>query len=135
MISIKKADYNLSRILKSAKLHSLRPEHDYYIYGLKLTPSNPPIRIQLSIEDDTEIPYQNIIKFLANSGIKCNYGRRYECDEEITIGLRKDVRDDIIFSACLLQTIIYACEFKISLIEPYIKIPRSPKLLTLTKTK
>ena len=128
MIVFNENDFNISKIKRESKLFNLNTIAKYWIYGLKQT-NNPILYIRYDNEnrDNVEIKKDEIEKFFKFNGlqnIEFEYRDRY--DNDISIGIRKDLRKHVILAAAILRTIVYCLEDKINLRKDY-KLPGLPK--------
>ena len=125
MIEFNINDENLQAIKAESKLYNLKTKHDYRVYGLKKK-INPPILISC---DATKID-ENFEKQIKAFFKKNNLIVEIEDDEDdknrIYIGLRNDVREYIVLTAAIIQTLIYAIEGKLELNSEY-SIGKMPK--------
>ncbi|MEK6882061.1 MAG: hypothetical protein AABY22_20765 [Nanoarchaeota archaeon] len=127
MIDFNENDYNITKIKKESKLFNLATKYSYRVYGL-IKQGNPIICIQYSnhninlrepqfLEKVEQFLYKNSLRV----EIRSNEGR----NNKIRIGLRRDLRDHVVLSAAVLQTIIYGIEGRIDFDNK--KIPGIPK--------
>lgn len=132
MLSINQKHHNIPQIAESFTLNQEFNE-DYRFYGLKQE-NNPAIKIDIDLCAISRQAYDNNSKlkssleeFLNKHNISVEFNENDDGGEYgIRIGFRKDLRENIILSACLLETIIQVIEGKLKLNEKSI-IPKCPK--------
>ena len=127
MVKFVEKDFNLPKIKIDTKLFNLRTIRNYSIYGLRQE-SRPPILITAcqSILYAHKNKIQTIIDFFNTNGIKVMIQPSDEDENEISIGLRKDMRKQIFLASAAIQTIVYCLENKIKLSKKN-KIPGIPR--------
>lgn len=131
MINFNENDYNISKIKKESKLFNLNTKHDYRVYGLRKADENPLIFIELqsgSINTTTD-KMGLLVGFMAKNKIEVEFD--FNSENNIRIGMRKDLREHIVLSSCILQTIIYYIEGKLTL-DMKNSLPGIPKFVKLT---
>lgn len=115
MISINLNDINMEEISRLACLFNLTTRNQYRVFGL--IPSRP-LHVLIEWSDYLHNGDNVFIKrelkmrnFMARMGMKYQFlAHPYHRNPVIKIGLRRDVREQPIFAACLLKTIIYTFE-------------------------
>jgi hypothetical protein len=114
MIEFNNDDYHMKEIAKEAKLFNLLTRNKYRVFGLKQE-GNPPITIRYN-EDNHDIwSFEPPIRsFFTKNGMDVSFDY-IEGDRSITIGLRRDVRKDLLLSAAIVQTIVYYGEKRLEL--------------------
>ena len=127
MIKFEENDYNLLKIRHESKLANMATKVDYYIYGLTKTHNNRLIEIKNSCKDDNIETRSNlIISFFNKNGLGIVYSyNEYGENNEIQIGLRKDLRQDVVLCSAILKTIIFALEGRLKLNKKF-KLPPIP---------
>ena len=128
MVKFVEKDFNLPKIKIDTKLFNLRTIRNYSIYGLRQE-SRPPILITAcqSILDTHKNKIQTIIDFFNTNGIRIIIQSDDDKNEnEISIGLRKDIRKQVFLASAAIQTIVYCLENKIKLSKKN-KIPGIPR--------
>ena len=129
MVKFCNKDYNLPRIRTNSKLFNLLTKYSYYIFGLD-NKRGEDIFISYKEEllNDEEVDNNIICLFLNKNHLKTKEEFEfYDNKFDIKIGLRYNLRKDVVFCSCLLQTIIYYLEGRLELDLNY-KIPGIPKL-------
>lgn len=125
------ADHNLGKIDNESKLYNFTTKGRYRIYGLKHEDENPPIWITLGTKV-SPAKFKPLVSFLEHMGftpkLDTDKGKHPEkfVPRQVSIGLRRDVRNKVVMSACLVQTIVYFAEGKVTLRNGY-KVPGLPK--------
>lgn len=123
-------DHNLTKIEREAKLFNFVTKDRYKVYGLA-DDGNPPIWFTTGTKVDTS-KFTVLTKWLKNNGIDskvdADEGKNKEVfvPRQVSIGMRRDLRTKVIYSACLIQTIVYYLEGKLALRGTY-KVPGLPK--------
>lgn len=128
MIYFNENDFHLTEIKRESKLFNLITDSRYKIFGLKQS-NNPIIDIEYSndtrdIIDNKRSEIQKFFEIANLKDIEFEYKNVY--NNEIKIGLRKDLRKHIILTAAILRTIVYCLEGKLDLKKNY-KLPGFPK--------
>ena len=124
-------DFNCHKIAKESKLFNLATRLNYRVYGLRKE-GNPLIEMESINFDTNTIPnrIQRVRRFLSANKIDINFEERDgdadNYDDKIYIGLRRDLRQHVILSSSILQTIIYTLEGRIELDKKY-TIPGIPR--------
>lgn len=121
-------DYNLRKISRKSKLGNLETDANYRIYGLVKT-NNPAVLVECNFEEFGNFDSKRLVKFFRSNGLNLEFS---DLDGEgkektIYIGLRTDLRDNIVLCACILQTIIYYLDGRLELRD--YKIVGIPRLL------
>jgi hypothetical protein len=124
MISFNKNDYFLPSIEAESKFHTLAVQKHYRVFGLK-NQDNPPVLIRYGPEAIEETKVMQLHYVFKKSGLIADFYRDYP--KGLSIGLRRDVRENVPFAAALLQTIVYYLENKIDLPKTF-RIPMVNKL-------
>jgi hypothetical protein len=132
MISFNENDFFLKDIKLESKLYSLVTNKNYRIYGLK---EGGPISINLEFNyKKVDRTKQDLLKlFLDNNKISTKLvdtqyieeGSKYLKKNNIYIGLIKNLRKNVLFSSCLLQTLVYFFEGRLTL-DPKYPIKNNP---------
>jgi hypothetical protein len=117
-ISFNVKDDNMETIRNETKFSNLLTKFEYRIYGLQ-NDDNPPIKISAQDSLVTSEQEKAITTFLKNSNIQVEFEDCNSNDKKIYIGIRRDIRDHIILSASLIQTIIYFFEGRLELPSDY----------------
>ncbi len=126
MISFNKHDDKMKEIAALAHFHSALTKEDYRIYGLKTNGQNPPILIEYSpgsdVAGELNAKCNTLMVFFSLHNIKINYDHLKDDREEdsgtdykVYIGVRRDMRENVQFTAAVLKTIVYYLEDKIKL--------------------
>lgn len=124
MIEFNSHDFNLNKIRIESKLGNLITKYPYRIYGAKQGGNNPvEIYYNSSLFNLRHLEAIRIVLLFNRIGFI--YGTE-ENDNKIFIGLRKDLRKNVLFSSALLQTIIYTLEGRLHL-DIRTKLPKHPK--------
>jgi hypothetical protein len=130
MINFNLRDFNIARIKRESKLGNLETRQEFRVYGLK-NESNPPILINFDEHYAHFDDCWRVQDFLRGNNIQCEIEYEDNSDENvqdrplISIGLRKDLREQVVLCAAILQTIIYSAENR--LIFRALKVPGIPK--------
>lgn len=108
MISLSQ-DYNIEKIAKKAALLRLTTQHEYRIYGLKEGYKSTGL-IEFPKSDQTLFPIAcNVCALFWHNNVGLDWKDTKE-GNVISIGLRRDLRENVEFAASLLQTIVFAFE-------------------------
>lgn len=126
MINFNLPDFNLNKIRVDSKIFNLLTKNNYNIYGLSKISSNNPFDIAY---DSSKVSLPNpevLVKLFGDNGIKVDLDKQdLESRADIFIGIRRDVRENIILSGMLLQIIIYYFEGRLNL-DPSYRFPSIP---------
>ncbi len=130
MIDFNENDFNITKIKKESKLSNLVTKYSYRIYGLAQE-SNPLIWIRYSKYKlrRPELLFR-IGQFLIRNNLQAeilNVEDENKMENTIKIGLRRDLRNHVVLSAAILQTIIYGIEERIDFNKNNRNIPGIPK--------
>lgn len=140
MITFNKKDYNIDEIFAESKLKNFKTNNLYRLYGLKMS-KNPMVLIEFDFDhlSDFNNEDQKLLRlFFRRNGIGVvfrHYDYEPNAEEDIMkvyVGLRIDLREDVLFCAAALQTIIYFMEKRLDLNVNY-KIPGIPKFSKVPK--
>ena len=111
-------DINISSIKRRSKLFNLKTKMKYYVFGLKQT-NNCLIVVEHYnyLSDYQKNTLKSFYLFLLKNKLsyrECfNFNKNKKND--IYIGLRLDLRNYIVLSSCLLETLIYGLEGKLDI--------------------
>jgi hypothetical protein len=116
MVEFNELDFGLNKVRIDSKLFNLLTKNAYRVYGLK-NPNNPLIHVSYNydtvdeafdkhIENLAAFFEQNGMKFIAESG---------GGSEKVCIGFRRDLREHVILTSSILQTIVYCLEGRLDL--------------------
>ncbi|MEK6881394.1 MAG: hypothetical protein AABY22_17355 [Nanoarchaeota archaeon] len=127
MIDFNENDYNITEIKKESKLFNLATKYSYRVYGL-IKQNNPVIYIQynqysLNLREPELL--NQVEEFLHKNSLPVEIWNNRGQNNKIGIGLRRDLRDHVVLSAAVIQTIIYGIEGRIDFDNR--KIPGIPK--------
>lgn len=127
MITYNRKDFNLPEIEEiNGEFNLFRTEYLYYIYGLKQE-DNPPILFTQNYNArPSHIDLNKIGDWLKAQGIDCGCeepGYDEDSTRRVYIGLRKDVRSNLAFSAALIKTFVGFFEGALEL-TPGFKLPK-----------
>lgn len=124
MITYNKEDFNLKEIEGTIKDFSrLRTKSSYYIYGLTQA-GNAPLFISRNSEECDEKMEEKITKlreWLTANGIQTEAD--FNTRKTIQIGLRRDLRTNLNYSAALIKTIVAFLEGALTLKDSF-KLPK-----------
>lgn len=123
MIHFNKKDYFMPSIEAEAKMKTLAVQKHYRVFGLK-GENNPPLLLRFNRQTIPEDRMAMLAHVLKKSGLEVECYRDY--DKGLAIGIRRDVREEVLYSAALLQTIIYYIEGRIDLPKSF-RIPSDKK--------
>jgi hypothetical protein len=119
-------DFSLDSIRKDSKLFNLLTRNTYKVYGLTKVKSNNPIDISYYASTVSLPDLKILVKLFQNNGIKISIASNdIDAKDCVYIGLRRDVRDDIVLAGTLLQIIIYYFENRLVIDSSY-KMPTIP---------
>lgn len=101
----------MQRIAREAKLSDMLTKFDYRIYGLKNDNQNEILITNWyrNIWNST-----SVLEFFRKQGFACNLVNGGKA-ATITIGIRRDIRDNASLCAAIIQTIIYTAEGRMNL--------------------
>jgi hypothetical protein len=123
MIQFNDKDYFMPSIKAEAKLATLAVQKAYRIYGLK-NDGNPPLLFRFNQSMIPEDRMAMVAHILEMNGIEADFIN--EDDKGLSIGIRRDVREHVLFTSALLQTIIYYIEGRLELPKDF-RIPYDKK--------
>lgn len=126
-ISFNEKHHQLPTIRRESKLFNLQTANTFRVYGLR-NEGNPLIHLSYNydiVDDEFDEKLEKLIAFFEANGIQFEW-ESGGGDEEICIGLRRDLRDHILLSASILQTIVYCLEGRLD-VKPTYKIKGIPK--------
>jgi hypothetical protein len=114
MIEYNENDFNMDRIdAINFKMNGYKMAHPYWVYGLQQK-SRPPVRVGVNDKGaPNEAQQKELIEFFKTQDIELAIDQPEEA--EITIGLRRDLRDDPRFAAAIVRTVIFFIEGKMTL--------------------
>lgn len=125
-------DYRIKEIRDKSGLDSAHTALSYIVYGLK-NDGNYPVIISVPTALATAEGIKGIVDSIAklfasnNLDVKVQFRDLPNHPATIGIGLRKDLRDSMDFTAGVLQTIVYALEGRLKVVGGY-KIPGVPSV-------
>jgi hypothetical protein len=129
MIDFNINDFNVQKIKKESKLYNFMTKYHYRVYGLTTENNNPLVLIdydpEIEYEENFTSKIEKLASFFKKNGIKIEHDTDSE-HMKIHIGLRRDLRDHVLLSAAILQTIIFSIENKLNLKDGY-SVPGIPK--------
>ena len=130
MIDFNENDYNLVKIRRESKLFNLVTKHEFRVYGLRQS-GNPLIWIEYNRYDQriSSLILSKLQDFFTKNNINIEFERRNDEEYVVNIGLRRDLREHVVLSSAIIQTIIYALEGKLDLDSSQV-IPGIPKFAT-----
>jgi hypothetical protein len=118
MIKFNPEDFNMEVISKEAKLHNLLTRNTYRAFGLRQD-DNPPVVIKYNDEKRDVWSFEPPIRnFFRRNGMSIDFWY-LEDDNFIGIGLRRDVRENPLLAAAIVQTIVYHVEGRLTLGENF----------------
>jgi hypothetical protein len=128
MISFNTKDFNILRIKRESKLGNLETRYKYRVYGLR-NEGNAPILVSVD-EDYISADWFSLIRFfkLNNILLSVDYENHESDDKDkglVSIGLRKDLREQPVLAAAILQAIVYHAEKR--LVFKDFSVPGIPK--------
>jgi hypothetical protein len=123
MISFNENDYFLPSIKAESKFNTLVVQKHYRVFGLK-NQDNPPVIFRWGENALDESKIGHLYLMFKRSGLPVDFYRDYP--KGISVGLRRDVRENVPFASALLQTIVYYMENKIELPKDF-RIPMVKK--------
>lgn len=124
MIDFNSKDFNLTQIRSESKMGNLITKFPYRIFGIKQN-RNYLVKIGFNSNRLTLRGLGILSNVLRENGIELKTDFAYTDSEEIVIGLRRDIRKNVLFSSALLQTIIYCLEERLVLTRNT-KLPKIP---------
>lgn len=125
MITFNNNDYFIPSIRAEAKFHNLVVQKNFRVFGLRQE-DNPPLLIRYGRDSIQEPKMANLHHVFKKSDFDADFYRDYP--KGVSIGLRRDVRENVQFASALLQTIIYYIEGKID-------VPKTFRIPTIKKFK
>ncbi len=138
MVKFNLNDFNFPKISRESKMFSLVTKHPFYVYGLRrnfdsmvLIEYNDAYVLE---ESEMYVKTSQLKSWFGTNGIDAEIDNQQAIYQNgrITIGIRRDLRDHVVFCACLIQTIIYAYEGRLTLTN--VKIPGIPSFKLTTTT-
>ena len=130
MVKFNLNDFNFAKISRESKLFSLITKHPFYVYGLRRDFDNM-VLIEYNDayvlgEGELYARTSQLKSWFSTNGINVEIENQQTIYQNgrITIGIRRDLRDRVVFCACLIQTIVYAYEGRLTLTN--LKIPGIP---------
>jgi len=123
MIQINEKDYFMPSIKAEAKFSTLAVQKQYRVFGLK-NENNPPLLLRFNRSTIPEDRVSVLSHVFKQSGLEVDCYRDY--DKGMAIGIRRDVREHVLYSSAILQTIIYYLEGRIELPKNF-RIPYDKK--------
>jgi len=111
MIEFNQRDFHMATIRRESKLFNLVTKYPFRVYGLK-TSNNPLIHLSYNYDTVDETFDENLselIGFFRNNGMEFEY-ESGGGEEKICIGLRRDLRDHLLLTCSIVQTMIYCLE-------------------------
>lgn len=131
MVKFNNNDFNLYLIKKESRLENVKTKHEYKIYGVKKEAGNPLIWLEFP---DTSFFWQDsniLYNFFLFNKISLE---KDSSSSIVKIGLRHDLREHVVLSACIVQTIVYTFEKRLILSEDYL-IPGLSKIGLIEEKK
>ncbi len=125
MIIFNEKDFYMPTIKRDAKLSNLVTKNKYRVYGLKKN-ENPPILIEYQYGVLGYSKSRILTDFFLKNGVKVEVCE--DQDREIkgfSIGLRRDLRENALFAATVLQTIVYYLEGRLELKDFKFNLPKN----------
>lgn len=131
MIEFNLADFNMQKILDESRLANILTKHKMRFFGLA-NPDNPPIYI--GFKSGLDATAKKLQTFFQTNGIFCDVHRGEDdvLQTEIAVGLRKDLRKDVVLSTAIIKTIVYTFEGRLEFDEKF-KLSNIPKFETNEK--
>jgi hypothetical protein len=114
MVNFNKKDDNMEQIANATGMLNLSTKNEYRIYGLA-NELNPPILFSAQENIVNAEQEKTIAGFLATNGIDCATEDVEANNNKIYIGLRRDVRNNILLASNLIQTFVYFLEGRVEL--------------------
>lgn len=134
MIEFNGKDFQLTPIRRESKLFNLQTKVPYRVYGLK-TEGNSPVHLSYNYDtvgDDFDDHLSSLVDFFETNGIEFVW-ESGGGTPKVCIGLRRDLREQVILCSSIVQTIIYCLEGRLA-IKPGFKVPGLPKFPTAKQT-
>ncbi len=122
MLSFNRKDYNIPAIAIESKMGNFDTKFEYRLFGLKQE-ENPLILIYNPFIGEIQKPLLELKKFFKKNNLQLEIENTDV--RRISIGLRYDIRANIILCSSILQTIIYTLENRLALDQKY-KLPGIP---------
>jgi hypothetical protein len=124
MIEFAEGDYNMSKIQAECKFGDIKTKKNFRIFGLSQE-DNPPIGIRYNMDKSKVSEVEEELRgWFKESGLILDF--EHQNDELFSIGLRKDIRENIKLASSLLKTIIFYFDGQLELEEGF-KIPELAK--------
>lgn len=120
-------DFQMTAIRAESKLHNLQTKNPFRIYGLTRA-GNPLIHLSYNydtVDEDFDENMQQLIEFFEANNLEFVW-ESGGGSEKVCIGIRRDLRDHVLLTSAILQTIIYSLEGRL-VIRPDHKIKGIPK--------
>jgi len=120
-------DFQMTAIRAESKLHNLQTKNPFRIYGLTRT-GNPLIHLSYNydtVDEDFDENMQQLIEFFEANNLEFVW-ESGGGSAKVCIGIRRDLRDHVLLTSAILQTIIYSLEGRL-VIRPDHKIKGIPK--------
>lgn len=114
MIEYNENDFNMDRVdAINFKMNGYKMTHPYWVYGLQQK-NRPPVRIGVNDKGvPNEAQQKELIEFFKGQEIEVVIDQPEEA--EVTIGVRRDLRENPRFAAAIVRTVIFFLEGKMSL--------------------
>ena len=120
-------DFQMTVVRAESKLHNLQTKNPYRVYGLTRA-GNPLVHISYNydtVDEEFDDNIQQLIEFFETNGIEFLW-ESGGGSPKVCVGIRRDLRDNVLLTSAILQTIIYCLEGRL-VIQPDHKIKGIPK--------
>lgn len=135
MIEFNEKDFQMSAIRRESKLFNLQTKNSFRVYGLKRK-GNALVHLSYNydtVDEEFDDNLENLVEFFENNGIEFVW-ESGGGTPKICIGLRRDLRDRVILSSSIIQTIIYCLEGRLEIKSGY-KVNGVPKFPSAKTSK